>query len=92
MKILSKVLENIMNELEETSVKNNFDIVEIQEKSKKVKNTRVKQVGSFLNRKSMSPSSTVSIVQNGKENVQKIKVVNIEPDSQVIYKLIETKF
>lgn len=70
-----------MQQLEEASAKNNFDIIEAREKpNKKSKSPNIKPVGSFLNRRTMSPSSTKK--ENGKENFEKPKVISIEPDSQ----------
>lgn len=44
--------------------------------------SKIKPVGSFLNRKPQSPSR--AIVQNGKESLKnRSKVVDIEPESQV---------
>lgn len=69
-----------MSELDKTSVKS-CDVSETKVKSSKKKNTPVKPIGSFLNRKTMSPSAS-SIVQNGKENIKEIAL--LEPDSQVL--------
>lgn len=71
----------MIHELEETSTKNNFDIDDIKEKpNKKIRSPHIKPIGSFLNRKGVGSSTAKK--ENGKENFQKTKVINVEPDSQ----------
>lgn len=70
-----------MKELEKNSAKSSFNVSDDKVKISKKKSTPVKPVGSFLNRKTMSPSNSTLILQNGKENIKKI--AHFEPDSQV---------
>lgn len=77
---MKQLTEQIMKELAVASPDSNSQADE--KKGKKMKIPLVKPIGSFLNRKNMSPS-TLKKEMNGKESVTKAKVINPEPDSQV---------
>ncbi|XP_058802826.1 uncharacterized protein LOC131670866 [Phymastichus coffea] len=76
---MRQAIDDILSELEQSSVKSNQLVDE--KKAKKPKLPSIKSVGSFLNRRTTSPSGFKRDI-NGKEITAKSKVVNIEPDSQ----------